>query len=188
MPKCQDSGCPARPGDVYGAAMRNKATKNDTHSQITLNCKVCNRWCIVKRPDWITHIKDRRFYFETPWPLTAAQRREAMGHNAPWALQRPALPRAAIVEDEDAHEAVVQGPPIDFDLANAMEMLGRVPIWDKVNVNGGIGRSLLPPKLPVLDKDGDDVDGALVRVLSPVSPDRSRPSKRTKMYDPNVGM
>lgn len=188
MPECRDSKCLSRPGDVYGVVARNNTAKKDIHSQITLNCKVCNKWCIVHRPDWITPITDHKFYFEMPWPLTAVQRRQAMGHDGQWTLQRPMLPPASlpapVVDSADAG-GVIEIESIDITLANAMETLGRVPIWDAINMHGGIGHGLRPAMHAYIhDEDDEELEGdagnSLIHVMSPVSPDRSRSAKRTK--------
>lgn len=161
IPACGHSGCTARPGDVYGDDMRTKASKRDKHKKISLHCKVCKHWCIVDRPDWITHAhKQRPFYFQSPWPLTTTQIRHAMGLDGRWILNRAALPSAEVACNEGADGVMQEIESVDAELADEME------------VSFGHGE----------EEDGNDVaEHTTLRVMSPVSPNRSRPTKRTKV-------
>ncbi|KZP31075.1 hypothetical protein FIBSPDRAFT_850065 [Athelia psychrophila] len=54
-----------------------------------MTCKICrfqSAW--IKRPDWITPVRDRQYYFCTTWPVTSEMEEEALGvgEQRLWAL------------------------------------------------------------------------------------------------------
>lgn len=76
VPRCGKKDCPSRLGEAYGKA----TNRQEPHRWMRMTCQICrfhSGW--IKRPEWITPIRNHSYYFCTPWPVTSKMEEEALG-------------------------------------------------------------------------------------------------------------
>ncbi|KAF7967909.1 hypothetical protein HWV62_32553 [Athelia sp. TMB] len=85
IPQCgRLDNCPALPGDVRGVLPRTSRRQGE-HNRFRLRCEKCNHFCWVDRPEWIKLVtKSPHLCYETPWPMSEEQMRQAMGLDQQW--------------------------------------------------------------------------------------------------------
>ena len=87
IPRCGGlDECIAMPGDVRGMIPRSSRKAKD-HMLVRLRCERCFYFCWIARPGWIKQVrKEPLCCYETPWPMSEDQVKQAMGLDQEWKL------------------------------------------------------------------------------------------------------